>query len=1160
MKYFSLYFGIAVALVTSCSVLEEDFKNFEPNKGVFYASFERPDNDGTRVYANEQLLLRWNADDRVSIFNNISQNEEYRFVGENGDSTGEFNKVDRSGSDTGAAIPDIVSVYPYREETAISADEVLTLKLPAEQKYARQSFGLGANTMVSVSSDNNLEFKTVGGYLRFRFYGESAHVTSITLQGNNGEKLAGTATVAMPLGGVPSLSLDETDASSEITMVCEKATLLGQSAEESTDFWFVLPPVTFSSGFTVTVTGNGGSVFTKSTDKTVTIERNKISTMAALEVTLPHPDNVIYYTSQDNTVITPLMNDFSASLVRNEYADGLGIMTFDGAVTKVGQLTFTNKALTSVSLPESVTVIGQQAFGQCESLSSISLPGNVTLIDNSAFVKCISLTSIKLPERLTQIGLAAFSMCSGLTSISLPESLVVIDQSAFNGCSGLTSVSFPESVTTLGQNAFGGCSGLTSVTIPKNIVSIGLCSFVDCPGIESIVVDADNPSYDSRNNCNAIIETATNNLIQACKNTVIPESVTSIDMGAFGGITELTSLFIPGGVTRLDPKFCLYVPGLESITVAADNPVYDSRDNCNAIIETATNTLVVGCRNTVIPSSVSVIGNYAFYNCSALPEIAIPQSVTTIGDYAFQGCSGLTEIAIPESVTSIGQYAFCACIGLKSVSLPANLTVIPAGMFSGCSSLTTIALPQSVTSIERAAFSSCPALESIILPEGLTNLGSGVFQNCTSLTEISIPQGVTTLDYTFSYCSALKSVSLPEKLTTLGGSTFAGCSSLVSLSLPESLSVIGLMTFSDCTSLTSLSIPDNVSSIGYAAFQNCTSLTSITLPSALSSIDQSLFMNCTSLKSVTIPEPVFSIGYSAFANCTSLTSITIPKNVNQMFYSFNGCTNLKTVTMLPTNPPQAWGAFGDTNDTISSIYVPADCVNAYKSASYWSNFADRIFASGAPATPVPEAIDLGLPSGIKWASFNIGASKPEEYGDHYAWGETEPYYSSQDPLTWNEGKEAGYDWPSYKWCMGEYDTMTKYCSNSSSGYSGFTDNKTVLDPEDDVAYANLGGKWRMPTDEEFTELSNNCTWEWTSMNGINGRKVTGPNGNSIFFPAAGGCFESSLNDAGSYGYYWSSSLRTDYSKYGWSVNFNSSYVMRNYDYRCYGLSVRPVSE
>ena len=209
---------------------------------------------------------------------------------------------------------------------------------------------------------------------------------------------------------------------------------------------------------------------------------------------------------------------------------------------------------------------------------------------------------------------------------------------------------------------------------------------------------------------------------------------------------------------------------------------------------------------------------------------------------------------------------------------------------------------------------------------------------------------------------------------------------------------------------------------------------------------------------------------------------------------------------------------------------------------------------------IPDAVDLGLPSGLKWASFNLGASKPEEYGDYYAWGETEPYYSSLDPLTWKEGKGGGYAWSSYKWCMGTSNTMTKYCSMSSYGYNGFTDNKTVLDLEDDAVHVNLGGTWRMPTVAEWTELREKCTWTWTTQNGVRGRLVTGSNGNSIFLPAAGCRDGTYLDYVGSRGYYWSSSLGTG-SPYGaWIVYFHSGNVLGYREYRFDGFSVRPVSE
>ena len=191
-----------------------------------------------------------------------------------------------------------------------------------------------------------------------------------------------------------------------------------------------------------------------------------------------------------------------------------------------------------------------------------------------------------------------------------------------------------------------------------------------------------------------------------------------------------------------------------------------------------------------------------------------------------------------------------------------------------------------------------------------------------------------------------------------------------------------------------------------------------------------------------------------------------------------------------------------------------------------------------------ECVDLGLPSGTKWATCNVGADKPEEFGNHYAWGETET--------------KEDYSWSTYKWCNGSYDKITKYCSNSSYGR---VDNKRKLELSDDVARKQWGSSWRLPTKAEFEELLNNCTWTWTEQNGVKGYKVTSKkNGNSIFLPAAGWRGGTSLYYQGTLGYYWSSTPHESNSYNAYGLDFYSGYHYSNWNYRDYGQSVRPVSE
>ena len=276
-----------------------------------------------------------------------------------------------------------------------------------------------------------------------------------------------------------------------------------------------------------------------------------------------------------------------------EGCSGLTELTLPNGVRSIGDSAFSGcSGLTELILPNGVRSIGDFAFSLCSGLTELILPSSVTSIGDFAFYGCSGLTELTLPNSVTSIGDGAFRGCSGLTELTLPNSVTSIGDGAFSGCSGLTELTLPNSVTSIGDCAFYGCSGLTELILPNSVRSIGDIAFTYCSGLEKITVERGNSCYDSRDNCNSIIDTEFNTLIVGCKNSVIPNSVTSIGYYAFYGCSGLTELTLPDSVASIGDGAFICCSDLSKITSLAEIPpmcgreVFDgvNKTNCELIV------------------------------------------------------------------------------------------------------------------------------------------------------------------------------------------------------------------------------------------------------------------------------------------------------------------------------------------------------------------------------------------------------------------------------------------------------------------------------------------------------------------------------------------------------------------------------------------------
>ena len=546
--------------------------------------------------------------------------------------------------------------------------------------------------------------------------------------------------------------------------------------------------------------------------------------------------------------------------------------------------------ITSVTIPNSVTSIGEGAFAGCISLTNATIPNSVTNIGNDAFRECSGLTSVTIPDSITSIGEGAFDECSGLTSVHIhsldawcnisfkkydsnplryahnlymgdnlvqeliiPDSVTSIGNYAFYGCSGLTSVTIPNSVTSIGRMAFEGCSGLTSVTIPDSVTSIGNGAFRDCSALTSVT---------------------------------IPESVTSIGFSVFSGCSGLTSVTIPDSVTSIENYAFYNCSALTSVYYTDTAVMWENikiGDGNDLLTDAARHCAPAGgetgdCRWILRDVGLLTIkgnGRMADYTEGAAPwyayheqitAIDIKDMVTYLGSYAFSGLENMAKVSGMTGVTGIGEGAFKDCTELSALTLPAAVTSVGQNAFSGCTLLTSAGPAGSGAAIEfgwnRAipanAFNGANCLRSLTIPEGVTRMMPSSAANCSALSAVSLPATLANIQQNaFSGCSSLRDVYYSGtreqwQAIAIGSNNGSLTRTVIHYNfkpdfiLPAALTEIGEEAFAG-GAFSFVKLSENTTMIGSNAFADCPNLTQIFIPNAEAVIDENAFGNMQNL-------------------------------------------------------------------------------------------------------------------------------------------------------------------------------------------------------------------------------------------------------------------------------------------------------------------------
>ena len=641
-----LLFAAAAAMFAACSTDTTEDIAVLPD-GILRVSFSE---DDSRVQLDENSRTVWNEGDLISVFNKTTSNECWQFDGKTGDSVGTISKV--SGSAGGSAIGKIFAVYPYAEYNAVSADGTITTEIPATQKYCADSYGVGNNIMVASSESGDLAFKNVLGWIKIRLSGTET-VKSLVLEGNDGETLAGAATVDAGLA----VSL-AADAAKSLTLDCGEGVAL---SSDPTAFYFAVVPQVFEKGITVTAHYSDGSTFEKSTDKAITVERNHIVPMA--EIVSSVPDDEIWYKTSNNTVYDVLYTvqtyghqPFDANVISNTYQNGYGIIKFDAPVKKINDYTFGTTNITELYLPDCIEYFGIGAL-QNIGVSTLYIPKNLKCVEsyaiNSSTIEKFIGNNISEDGKCVIIDKTVYAFASkGIKEYTIPDYVESISDYAFWKSPELETVTFNERLQYIGSCVFESCDKLKSVILPKNLQKIGFYAFKDCNNIEGFYgnvkfVSDDNRCLFSYNYAGTDLEGKWLDKFSGGKLTeyIIPNDVTGIQNYAFENNHNLQKLTLPHTIK--------YFSGA-AIT------------NCTKM------EYLYGDCTSDDHKCIIINEELQFFLGNGIKEYIIPNNISSIGDFVFKDNKELQKLVISDNVTRIG-YNALDNLDLKTLTLSANL-------------------------------------------------------------------------------------------------------------------------------------------------------------------------------------------------------------------------------------------------------------------------------------------------------------------------------------------------------------------------------------------------------------------------------------------------------------------------------------------------------